>query len=285
MIATFKETITSLQDNKYGQVIIGKSFKSVLWYWTKYLLLISIFPLVLVISLLTRYLPQAPKFILDNFPEGTLTVKDSQLSSTINQPYKLGDSNFSVILDTGGNLSELDSVQSGVLFLKDKLVTKSPESQIQTQTYGRLPDFSLDKFQLADWITQNRSRLWFGGLVLILVAAVLISAAVWSGYLLGFVIWALVFWLVGKYLLKKVLTYVQCLNIVIYAQVLPLILSFILSFAPNQILDYMRLLIFFYFGFSWIWNLPGTEVPTPAPLTEKPVPVLPSKPRKRGIHP
>jgi hypothetical protein len=280
MIATFKETITSLQDNKYGQVIIDKPLKVVLWYWTKYLLLIAAFPLLLAIFLFTRYLPEAPKFILDQFPEGTISAKDNQLSSTISQPYKLGNSNFSLILDLGGDVSELDSVQGGVLLLKDKLISKSENGQIQMQTYGQIPNFSLDKHQLSDWITGNRLKLWIGGSTFLLIAGILITSIIWLGYLLTFVLWAIPFWLGGKFALKKTLSYFQSLNLVIYASVLPLLLSFILSLAPNKILDYLRLVLFLFFGISWISNLPGKEAPSFSLLPEIPVLSPPKKSRQ-----
>jgi len=155
-----KETVASIKDANYGQVIITKSIKQVLWYWSKYLIFISIIPIIVAIFAFTRYLPESPKFIRDQFPEGKLTVKNHQLSTTVKEPFKTGNQDFSLIIDTGGNPKELDKVTSGILLLKDKAVIKSQDNQIDTQDYKKIPDFSTDKSQLSSWVSKYQFNLW-----------------------------------------------------------------------------------------------------------------------------
>ncbi len=259
MIATFKETITSLQDNKYGQTIIAKPLKQVFWYFIKYLLLISVFPLVIGIFLLTRYLPQIPKIIVDSFPDGFVQIKDKKLYSTISQPYKAGDSEFLLILNLESNPADLNEVKSGILFLKDKMVVKTEAGDIQTQTYDNIPDFSVDKYQLSGWISQNRIKLWIAGLIVTLLAVLMGTVFTGIFWIIRLAFGAVIFWLVGKFAFKKTVTYLQSFNIAIYASVLPLLISFILSLSQNGILGYFGLFLFFFFGISWIRNLPGKE--------------------------
>jgi hypothetical protein len=267
MIATFKETLTSLQDNQYGGQIITKPLKSVIWYWLKYLLFLSVFPLIVAIILLTRYLPQSPKFIHERFPDGVIGAKDQQLFSTIAQPYRIDNPDFSVILDLEGSEPELDSAKNGVLILKDKIVTKNENGQIETRTYGKIPDFSVDKNQIADWISQNSLKLWFIGLLIILIGVSIGLAISFFMWTIRLLIATVVFWLISKYVLKKSISYLQTFNIVVYASILPQIISFILSLAPSTIFSYLSLFIFLFFGYTWIKNLPTQEtlvLPSPS---------------------
>ena len=98
MIATFKETFTSLQDLKYGQTIIKKTVRQALWYWTKYILLITTLGVILAIAALAYYAPQLPKLLGDQIPDIDLTLKGGLASTTGKQPFIVGDDKFIFIL-------------------------------------------------------------------------------------------------------------------------------------------------------------------------------------------
>jgi maltodextrin utilization protein YvdJ len=280
VINTFKETVISLQDNKYGLTIIAKPLKQVFWYFIKYLLLVSVLPLVIGTFLLTRYLPQTPKLIVDNFPDGLIQIKDKQLYSTINQPYKAGDSEFSLILNLEGSQTDLDAVKSGILFLKDKMVVKTEEGDVQTQTYDKIPDFSVDKYQLSGWISENRIKLWIAGLILTLSAVLLGTVFTGIFWVIRLAFGAVIFWLIGKFAFKKTITYLQSFNIAVYASILPLLISFILSLSSNSFLGYFSLFLFFFFGISWIRNLSGKET-LPASLAPEVQAISPPSKKSR----
>jgi hypothetical protein len=166
-----------------------------------------------------------------------------------------------VILNLESNPADLNEVKSGILFLKDKMVVKTETGDIQTQTYDNIPDFSVDKYQLSGWISQNRIKLWIAGLVVTLLAVLLGTVFTGIIWITRLAFGAVIFWLVGRFAFKKAVTYLQSFNIAIYASVLPLLISFILSLSQNGILGYFGLFLFFFFGISWIRNLPGKTLP------------------------
>ena len=258
MVATFKETLTSLQDPKYGQVIISRSLKFVLWYWTKYLLLLAIFPLLLTIFAFTYFLPQLPRLAEKNFPEGTLGARNHQLFSTIPQPYQIWQGqNFAFILNLEGHPEDLDRTSNGVLILKDKFIAKTENGRTQIQTFSNIPDFSLDKYQLATWLANHRYQIWLVGTVAIILITAIFIGGFWLFRLGSFSLWTLVFWAGNKISIKKHLSYLQIFNLVVYASIFPLLLSAILFFAPNGILSLVTLGLFLFFSFSWLKNIPS----------------------------
>jgi hypothetical protein len=273
VIKTVKETIASIQDVKYRQV---------LWYWTKYLIFISVIPLIIGVLAFTRYLPESPKFIQDKFPEGRLTVKNHQMITTITEPYKVGNQDFTLIIDAGGDAKELDTVTNGILLLKDKVVIKTPDNQLDIQDYTKIPDFSTDKTEIYSWVSGHLFHLWLGGVAGILILGIIGFIFSWVFRIAVYGLWALIFWILGKYLLKKTLTYLQSLSVVLYASIIQLVLSLFLAIAPNQLLEALGTVLFVYFTFTWIRNLPETA----SPVISSPLPVLSEsqplpKPRSR----
>lgn len=256
MLATFKETISSLQDKSYGQTIIQKTPRQALWYWTKYLILISLIPFTLTIVFFTRFLPQAPRIVRDNFPEGNLTLADNQLTSTIQQPLRFEDQGFIFLFDLQATSSAIDSINSGLVITQDKMFIKNIDGQQQSQDYSFLPDFSLDKFQIADWIQSHRYQLWVISLFVVFIVGLIFFSLTWILRVAAFLFWSLIFWLVSKYLIHKTITFSQTLNFVAYGSVLPLILSPFAIIAPNNLLSYINFGIFVYFTYSWIKHLP-----------------------------
>lgn len=271
MIATVRETITSLKKPDYGQVIVTKTTKSVFWYWTKYFLIIAAIPIIAAVVLLTRFLPQLPGFVEKKLPEGVLGFKDKVMFSTVKQPlvyeFADGQTSFKFVFDLEASPSALDSVDTGLLILKDRIITKSNAGQSQAQEYGNVPDFSIDKFQIAAWLQSHLSGLWSVGFFLILVLSSIIIGITWVIRAGFFLVWALIFWLFSKYVLKQPLTYIQILKLVIYASVLPLILSVILAIMPNSLLSLLNTGIFVAFTYIWIKNF--SAVPSPEKPTTK----------------
>jgi hypothetical protein len=282
MVKTFKETIRSLQDPGYGNVIISQPLKKVVWYWTRYLLLVAGMGFLLAIFFVTNKLPQLPRFIDEKFPQGDITFKGGQLSTTIAQPLFIGSQEFALVLDTEASASALDKYSSGVLFQKNQILLKSEDGQTDIQTYDRVPDFSVNKQIASEAISKNIIKIWFALFGIVLLFTLIISSITWFWKGLSYVIWALLFLAISKFIMKKNLTYLQVLKIVIFASVLPFLLSIILSFFPNPILEILNLAVLSYFGFNWISNV---QSELPAPLAKAPPVIAPvvrrSKPGKK----
>jgi len=263
MIKTFKETIHSLQNPNYGNTIISLSLRKVIWYWTKYLLLIAGIGFFIAIFFVTNKLPQLPRFILEKFPEGNISFNNGQLSSTVLQPMVIGSPEFALILDTEASDSALDIYSSGILFQKNQILLKSEDGQTDIQTYERVPDFSIDKQTASETVSKNIIKIWFIIFGAILSLTLIISSITWFWKGLSYLIWALLFLAIAKFIMKKNLDYLQVLKIVIYASVLPFLLSIILSFFPNPILEILNLAVLSYFGFNWISNIQTEQTISP----------------------
>lgn len=262
MISTFKETIRSLQDQYYGNEIIARPLRSVIWYWSKYLLLLAGIVTLLSVAFMTNLLPQAPRFIEEKFPSGYIQLKDHLLTTSLPQPIVIGNKEFALIMDTeNSTASELEAYVSGISFHKDQVFLKSEDGRIESQSYSQVPDFYADKNPVIDFLSHNMVKVWFVLLGLILILVLIGTSITWSWKMLSYVIWSAVFFLIVKFIMKKTLNYLQVFRIVIYAGVLPFLFSTLLSFFPSPILEILNLAIFSYLGFNWVTNLK-----TPAPL-------------------
>jgi hypothetical protein len=278
MLSTFKETLASIQDKTYGRVIITKSFKSVLWYWTKYVLIFTSLPLILFIAAVTYLVPQLSRVLDDHLPAFDIRITSGKFQSSLTEPFVIGNQNFTFIIDSTGSSNRLNSAFSGLMVLEDRLVFKDGSDQKDIFLFSDLDDFYLSKTELVTWISSHQQLLWFVAVAGILVAGILAFCFYWTSNLSSFFLWATLFWVVLKPF-KKNLAYLLILRLTIYAAVPSLLLSLILLLAPNDYLSYLNLGVFVFFVFSWIWNLTPT---LPTPLLPNPSP-LPKKRHNRTI--
>ncbi len=252
MIATFKETIKSLRDVKYGKEIVKKSVGQALWYWTKYLLLIVGVGVVLAVAALTYYTPQLAKLAMVNLPDVTLSVKDGQVSTDVPQPFVRGDDNFLFIIDTKGSVDNLDKAKAGVLILGDKIVTKS-ERETRIVSLQDVQDFTTSKSLVVAWINTHQMTIFGLGLALILTTVAVLGGLFWLWEVAGFALWALVLLLAAK-LMKKNLLYINAFKIAAYASVISLLIRALTLFSGGAILSLLALAAFLFYALSWIKN-------------------------------
>lgn len=254
MISTFKETLISIRNKDYGRVIIHKSFKQVIGYWLKYVLIFSVVPVIIIIAVMTYFIPQLPRLIKDNIAPGEVRVEKGKFSSTYHQPLNINSSNFSLILDSHGSPSDLDKVASGLLVLSDRVLIKSPDGQITSQSLSQIGDFSLSQSQIVSWISHHQGLLWFELAAAVVVFSFL-SGLFYIGYkLVTFLVWAAVF-LVFARVTRRPYRYVEIYKIVVYAAVPAFIFSALFSLFPNFFLSFLNLGIFVFLAVTWLSNL------------------------------
>lgn len=253
MLATFKETLRSLQDKTYGREIIKKDPKNVLWYWTKYLLLFATIPLAMSVASLTYFVPQLPKILKDNLPDVKAGVANHQFYVDPSDPLKFGDANFLILVDPEASESALSQYPAGVVITKDKTYFKDGGS-VSSESHAEIPDFSITKPQAVTWASEHQLQIWVALLTTVLVLTVVILIFYWLFRFIFFWIWSLVFWFVAK-ILKKQLTLPQSFNLVVYASVIPLLVSAVLFLAPNDVISLLNIGVFLFFTVSWIINL------------------------------
>ena len=256
MIATFKETITSLQDLKYGQTIIKKTVRQALWYWTKYLLLVTVIGVILAVAALTYYAPQLPKLLGDQIPDVDLTITSGIASTTVKQPFTAGDDKFIFILDTTGKLEDLDKYPAGVLILEDKVVAKKDAGDIRVYPLKDFPDGTYTKSIILDWVKNNQLLILGLGAVALLLFAVFITGFTWIWKLGGMAIFALLVWLASR-VIKRTISLADSLKLVLYASVLPTLVGAVSLLSPTtQISSIIQLGLLLLYSLGWLWYLP-----------------------------
>lgn len=258
MLATFKETLTSIQDKTYGRVIITKPVKQVIWYWLKYVLIFSLIPAILLIGLITYFIPQLPRLVRDNIAPGEIRLLAGKFSTTYPQPISLGSPDFALVVNTHGSAADLDNYAAGVLLLSDKIIIKAPDRQISSQSLSDIKNFSLSQTQLLNWLSLHQFLLLFGAFSAVLVLT-LLSGLFYVGYkLFNFLVWSAIFLLIGL-ALKRRHRYTDIFKITVYAATPSLIISALLFLFPNSLLSLLNFGLFIFFALSWLVNLPDKK--------------------------
>lgn len=254
MMPNFREALATFQDPRSGHKIISLPAKSVLWYWTKFLVFFSFFPFFIFLAVITYYVPQLPRLALDNLPSAAVTLQSKHLSTTLKTPYTWGNRDFSVTLDPAGTESELDTISAGILFTRDQALVKDNSGQITSQAYSG-PDFTLTRTDLVNWLTSHSLAIWFSLVVILVLVSLLSLAFVWLVYCFTFAFWGLILWLLAKPL-HRPLAYPGAFKLAVYASVFPLLIAMITLIAPNQLISLIGFGLFIFSSFSWLNHLP-----------------------------
>lgn len=258
MLATFRETIKSLQDKTYGGEIVKKSLGQVIWYWTKYLLLFALIPLVLIIGSLTYSVPQLPNTLRNQLPEFVGGIKDGKFFTKNTEPLRFQDPNFLFILDPTASESDLASVSAGIVISQDQMFFKD-NGTTRSQDYSDIPDFEIAKSGLTDWVSTHQSLIWVILVSATILLGLLLVIFYWVYRFVTFWIWAAVVWALAR-ILKKTLVYTDAFKIVIYASILPLLISAVLFVAPSDVMGLIGFGVFAFFTVSWIINLKQSSI-------------------------
>ncbi len=214
--------IESLRDLNYGSVVIKNSLSHAIWHWFKYVLGIGMCGLVIGISSLTYFTPQIPKFLQERFPV---------------LPYTWDDGRVSVFLD------------ENKLILNDR---KGQSNEIKFSDIKK--DFKLDKNSIVKWTEGNKSWLLGAGLAILLSLELIMGGFYLLWQAVAFLLFAVGFWIFGK-IIKKNITFRDTLKIVIYAGVLPLLISTLNILFQDKILDMLSFGLFVFYAGAWIYHL------------------------------
>lgn len=257
MIATFRETITSLRDLKYGQSILKRTAGHAYWYWTKYYLLLTAISLFMAVAALTYFVPQVSKFLSQKLPQDlAFTIKDGKLSSPLKQPLVYEDSGVTFILDTTGKIKDLSDYKTGVLASLEKIVFKDQQGQLKEVVYKDFGNLQFNRDIAVDWTTKNKGVLWGAGLGLFLLLAIFYGGFLYLYHLIVVLASAFGLWVLSL-VLRKQISYPDSLKIVFYASVLPLLVSAASFLSPSQNISFLvQLGLFLLYAIGWLWYLP-----------------------------
>ena len=255
MLTTLKETWASLQDLKYGEKIVVKTVRQCIWYWSQYFIVLALITWILIIAVVTYFTPQLSKIVNDKLPDVDIAIKDGLVESSVPQPYIFKDkSNFAFVLDTNGKPEDLNDYDSGLIILKDKVVAKNQPNETRIYELKDVKDFYVDKEVITSWIKKNTTKLWGIVVIAITILGVFLSIIFWAWNLGGYAGWAVVLWLVSK-LLKGNLDFANSFKLVVFAAVLPTIISAFSIFSNNGFANYLTTGLLLFYALAWMWNL------------------------------
>jgi len=256
MLATFKETVKSVSDKTYGRVIVVRPIKSVLWYFSRYVLLFASLPLIFGVVLITYFVPQFSSLVEEHVPEGYLGLNGGLLDTSY-YPSQLSFPDAAFRFTPDQTLPDsLESLPVGLYVYQDGLVQAEEGGSYRVQKFTDVSDFHLEKAQLVSWLKGHTVQVWLilfaAGLAVWVVAAALF----WSFRVSSLLLWSAGFWVFGR-LVKRPLSYLAAFRLAVYAAVPSLIISALLYIAPHPYLSYLNLGIFIFLSLSWAWNLPA----------------------------
>ncbi len=246
MIVTLKETFSSLSSKTYGQTIIKKTIGQSLWYWSKYVIAVGILVFVVLTGLIFYYTPQAARLLDENLPNIDLSVKNGQATSSTEQPYQMGDSDFMFILDTKGTSTELDPYKSGLLILGDRILAKKNSTETQEYKLKDMGDFQIDKQTIISAFSKNKYTLATTLILISVIFVVFMVSLYWLFNLLSFLVSGFLLLIFAKIIHRKII-YTDSLKIVIHAAVISMLVS--------PISPALSLGLFLIYSCVWIYNL------------------------------
>jgi hypothetical protein len=214
---------------------------------------LAILGLVAAFAALAYFTPQLSKLANQTLPDITISVKDGKATANVPQPFVRGDENFSFIIDTKGQASELDKYKSGVLLTSDKLITKST-NETRIMELKEVDDFTTSKTMVVDWLKTHQVNILVIGVFIALLIAIVLGAAYYSWNMLWFLVWSLLLLVVGK-IFKKKLTYTNAFKLIVHASVFAFVVQFVATLLSVRNVDIVALLVVLFYSIAWTYNL------------------------------
>lgn len=203
----FEEIWKAISDLKFYKEVknfpVGKSIK--------YILSI-VFLISLVLTIRYSYgigkgLDIALEWMKKNLP--VIEIKDGTAAVIAEQPYKIVQDDFVVILDTTGKTTSLDGHKKGMLLMKDKVIYKESESKTEIYSLAEVKALRIDE-NFMNAIRKNAVWIMFPflllGIYLYLIVARFIQILIFS-----------LITIFASAVTKIQLTYSQIFNIGAYA--------------------------------------------------------------------
>jgi hypothetical protein len=230
--------------------------------WVSWVIFSSIIPFLVFIGYLTYYTPQIPGTIINYFPDAWISLKSGNIFSSLSYPFRFQSENFTLVIDPAASEEELSDQTGSVLVLSDRLIIRTQSETIQTLKFSSLPDFSLSRNQVVDWIQNHLFLVWATGLLVILTFALFFGAFYFTYKFITFLGLAGLAWFYFK-IGKKPQKFRPILVIVVYASIASLLVEVFLPF-PGTLVWPVSSLAFALLLIRWLlpfWNkLPSVKI-------------------------
>lgn len=221
----FEEIWKAVSDFKFykevKQFSVGRSFKYIL----SLILLVSLVLSIGYSFALSRGLDIAIKWMKKNLP--VIEIQNGIASVDVEQPYKIEQDDFAVIIDTTGKTTSLDDYKKGVLLMKDKVVYKEGGAKTEIYNLADIKSLRIDE-NFMNVVRKNATWILFPfilvGTYLYLIVARLLQIVIFS-----------VITIFASTVSKARLEYREVFNIGVYAVTLSTILGGIAALFMKQI--------------------------------------------------
>jgi len=139
----FEEMWKAVGDFKFYKQVknfsVGKSIK--------YILSVA-FLISLILTIRYSYgfgkgLDIATEWMKKNLP--VIDIKDGVASVDVEQPYKVTQEDFAMIIDTTGKTASLDGYKKGILLMKDKVIYKDSEAKTEIYSLADVKALRIDE--------------------------------------------------------------------------------------------------------------------------------------------
>jgi hypothetical protein len=181
MKTLFEEMWKAVSDFKFYKTVKdfspGKSAKYIL----SVLLLISLALTMRYSYGLSKGLGLAAEWMKKNLP--VIDIQNGTASVAAEQPYKISQDDFVVIIDTTGKTDSLEGYKKGILLMKDKVVYKDSEAKTEIYSLADVKALRIDQ-NFMDLVRKNAVWILFpfllAGIYLYLTAARFLQILVFS---------------------------------------------------------------------------------------------------------
>lgn len=233
---------------RYSEFALEKTSESL-----RYLIcLVLLFSLIASVALTiagSQFLQESKQILINDLPE--FSIKDNQLSTTVNEPKTIQntkDPDYGMVIDASESISDetLDSYQKkiglhtvGMIFLKDRILVKSPMNQNQNEFVSYSYQDFLNALQLNELDTQSLHEKIEQIQPISLYSALFLTFLLYmfSTYFIATLFETLLLWVMGYLTCKMAnlpLKGKQIYNLTIYALTLPILLNAI--YIPVRVL-------------------------------------------------
>lgn len=263
-----RTVIRSVTDLRFYREVRHKKVSATIGYLAVLLILFWIIPFSIAFFVGIR--KGLDTFVLNlrtAIPLGTeFTMKDQKLTSNLTEPIVIRDQGLSIIVNTASSTLELDEGEVGVVVGSQAIVSKKAPDHFETVGYSTIPDFSISREGLDEWV--GKYARWVILLVAVLSITIL-TVTLGAGYGIYIMAHAFFLWLVLR-LLKRPLKYSAAFTITGFAATMPIILRSVFNWSGTDsglipTLLYWVLLAFIIYDAYRNNVKPPTEAPPVGP--------------------
>ncbi len=154
-------------------------------------------------------------------PAFEVRMDQGQFSTTLPQRTMLGDEEFTLIIDTSGQKTDLSPYTSAILISQDKAIMKKSSFETREYNFAAIPDFRLTTADAIEWLRRKETPiLW----TVFATTGLVVVPTIWM-FLIPVILILMLLMMIPTKILRSNLSYAQVLSIGFYAVTFPTLLQ------------------------------------------------------------